>query len=64
MTLKMFYIAEDFTFQLMNPGVYSLTLNPNECVPGELVFKPTEVGTTVYIHKITTTSLFQSNKIS
>ncbi len=44
MLIVMFYIIEDYTFQLMNPGVYSLTLNPNECVPGELVFKPTEVG--------------------
>ena len=39
--------TEDYTFTLMNPGIFSVSLEPNEEVAGELVFKPTEVITTI-----------------
>lgn len=39
--------TEDYTFTLMNPGIFSVSLEPNEEVAGELIFKPTEVITTI-----------------
>lgn len=36
-------ITEDYTFQALNPGMFSITLNPEETVEGELIFMPTEV---------------------
>ena len=35
---------EDSTFQLMNPGVYSVTMEASEIINGELEFKPQEVS--------------------
>ncbi|KAL4233464.1 hypothetical protein ACF0H5_008145 [Mactra antiquata] len=35
---------EDYTFQVLNPGMFSITLQPEETVEGELIFMPTEVA--------------------
>ena len=35
---------EDYTFQLMNPGMFSITLEPGEETLGQLQFTPTEVA--------------------
>ncbi|XP_052240686.1 cilia- and flagella-associated protein 47-like isoform X3 [Dreissena polymorpha] len=39
-----FQTQEDYTFQVLNPGMFSVTLNPEEVVEGELIFMPTEVA--------------------
>ncbi|XP_064627283.1 cilia- and flagella-associated protein 47-like isoform X2 [Lineus longissimus] len=36
--------ADDYTFQLLNPGVYSVTIKGEESIPCELTFCPTEVA--------------------
>lgn len=51
-TVNMQYLvlSEDLTFQLMNPGVYSVTMEPNEVISGELIFQPTEVRLQIEIY--------------
>ena len=34
--------------QLMNPGIYSITMGPNELIEGEMYFRPTEVSLFCY----------------
>ena len=36
-------VIEDYTFQLMNPGVFCVTLDADETIPCLLTFQPTEV---------------------
>ncbi|KAL5010428.1 hypothetical protein ScPMuIL_012733 [Solemya velum] len=35
---------DDYSFQLLNAGLFTVTLNPEETVEGELIFMPTEVA--------------------
>jgi hypothetical protein len=35
--------ADDYTYQLLNPGIYSVTIKGEESMPCELTFSPTEV---------------------
>lgn len=35
--------TEDYMYQLLNPGIFSVTLLPEQVVEGELIFMPTEV---------------------
>lgn len=35
---------EDYAFQVMNPGMFSISLQPDESVDGEMIFMPTEVA--------------------
>ncbi|XP_052808119.1 cilia- and flagella-associated protein 47-like isoform X2 [Mya arenaria] len=39
-----FQTQDDYTFQVLNPGMFSVTLNSEETVEGELIFMPTEVA--------------------
>ena len=36
-------VSDDYSFQMLNPGMFSITLQPEEIVEGELIFMPTEV---------------------
>ena len=36
-------LSDDYSFQMLNPGMFSITLQPEELVEGELIFMPTEV---------------------
>ena len=38
-----FVTSEDHTYQLMNPGIYTVGLEPDETIFSLLHFKPTEV---------------------
>ncbi|XP_071134806.1 cilia- and flagella-associated protein 47-like isoform X3 [Mytilus edulis] len=35
---------EDYSFQLLNPGMFTVTMAPEETIEGELIFMPTEVA--------------------
>ena len=35
--------TEDFNYQLLNPGMSSVTLEPEEVIEGEITFTPTQV---------------------
>jgi len=37
-------LSEDYTYQVLNPGQFSVTLNPSESIEGELIFMPSEVS--------------------
>ncbi|XP_048239518.1 cilia and flagella-associated protein 47-like isoform X3 [Haliotis rufescens] len=39
-----FQTQDDYNYQLMNQGMYSVTLGPEETVPGEITFMPSEVA--------------------
>lgn len=43
-TVFIVYPIEDYSFQVLNPGVFSITLQGEETVEGELIFMPTEVA--------------------
>ncbi|XP_074645875.1 cilia and flagella-associated protein 47-like isoform X2 [Tubulanus polymorphus] len=44
---------EDYTFSLMNPGCYTITLGEGEIVACELFFKPTEVASYDFVMPVT-----------
>lgn len=49
--LAYFCVSDDYTFQVLNPGMFSVTLNSEEVVDGELIFIPTEVSQLSFIWK-------------
>lgn len=34
---------DDYSYQLLNPGMFTVTMAPEETIEGELIFMPTEV---------------------
>ena len=44
---------EDYAYQILNPGMFSITLNPEETIEGELIFMPTEVFNLTHSHTMT-----------
>lgn len=45
--------SEDTNFHLLNPDMYSVTLDPLETIDGEMTFTPTQVSVSLvlFLHK-------------
>ena len=52
-----FQTPEDYNYQLLNPGMASVSLGPKETIPGELHFIPGEVRKMTFFFPITVTCL-------
>lgn len=50
-SFKIAIFSEDYSFQLLNPGMFTVTMAPEETIEGELIFMPTEVNILSNLHQ-------------